>query len=317
MILRHRRERLSEVVGKMRHERNALQRLLSRKSFRFTERLGFHVVGNHFYEPIPDLREIDQWWTDDSKPCDGIDLRSDECDRYLQTLLGEAGSFSTVYASGFRDANPSYTSLDALALYCFIRREQPATVVEVGQGWSTRVIVAALGDNHREGCRQPRLVTIDPHPRLDAAAFDTTIEIDEHRRSVQTAAAEVQQALAPGDLLFIDSSHVHKPGSDVETVFDVLLPHLPVGAYAHLHDIYTPFRYPRDWYLRDKRFWNEGEHLENFLRFNGEFEVMLPLQYLIRRSTALARWWDTSVRGPIEGSAFYIQRVALDVRDRS
>lgn len=308
----HSRARWSEIAVKLRHEPRALQRFVSRKTFRLNETLGFHVVGNHFYEPIPDLRDIDRWWSDDAKPCHGVRIDVEGCESYLVDLLDAAPGFASVYEQGFVDANPSFTSLDAVALYCFLRRERPSTVVEVGQGWSTRVIVAALSDNHRAGIHEvsPRLVTIDPHPRIDPAALDTPIRIDTHRVPVQSATADVLAALAPGDLLFVDSSHVHKPGSDVETVFDVLIPGVPEGVFVHLHDIYTPYRYPRAWYSEAKRFWNEGEHLEDFLRFNDAFEVVLPVQMLIRQSSLLRDRWQREGRGPLEGSSFYLRRVS-------
>lgn len=306
----HSRARLSELAVKLRHEPRAVQRFVSRKGFSLLERLGFHVVGNHFYEPIPDLREVDRWWSDSAKPCHGVDLRFDESEQYLAALLDHAGGFSSVYEFGFRDANPSYTSLDALTLYCFLRRERPPTVVEVGQGWSTRVIVAALTDNHRDGSARPRLITVDPHPRIEADSLESTISIETVRRPVQDAADLVLGTLASGDLFFVDSSHVHKPGSDVEAILDELVPRVPVGTHVHLHDIYTPFRYPRDWYARDKRFWNEAEHLEGFLRFNRDFRVTLPLHHLIRSSELLAAWWSQERRLPAEGSAFYLRRTA-------
>ncbi len=158
---------------------------------------------------------------------------------------------------------------------------------------------------------RPPVITQPPPPGEHVIERSRgNLRIDTHRVPVQSATADVLAALAPGDLLFVDSSHVHKPGSDVETVFDVLIPGVPEGVFVHLHDIYTPYRYPRAWYSEAKRFWNEGEHLEDFLRFNDAFEVVLPVQMLIRQSSLLRDRWQREGRGPLEGSSFYLRRVS-------
>ena len=56
--------------------------------------------------------------------------------------------------------------------------------------------------------------------------------------------------MAPGDMLFIDSSHIAMPGSDVDYLFGRVLPALPAGVLIHLHDILLPDDYPQDWLWR-------------------------------------------------------------------
>jgi hypothetical protein len=57
--------------------------------------------------------------------------------------------------------------------------------------------------------------------------------------------------LAPGDMLFIDSSHILMPGSDVDLLLNRVLPPLPKGVLVHLHDIFLPFDYPAIWGWRN------------------------------------------------------------------
>jgi hypothetical protein len=48
-------------------------------------------------------------------------------------------------------------------------------------------------------------------------------------------------ALGENDILFIDSTHVAKVGSDVNYLFFEVLPNLNPGVLIHIHDIFYPF----------------------------------------------------------------------------
>src|SRR5438034_9271638 len=86
--------------------------------------------------------------------------------------------------------------------------------------------------------------------------------------------------LQSGDVLFIDSSHTVKIGGDVNYLFLEVLPRLKPGVIVHVHDIFLPFDYPRDWVVDDFRFWAEQYMLQSFLTFNSEFEVLMANSYL-------------------------------------
>ena len=87
--------------------------------------------------------------------------------------------------------------------------------------------------------------------------------------------------LESGDILFIDSSHTVKTGGDVNYFFLEVLPRLNPGVIVHVHDIFLPFEYRRDWVLDEFRFWTEQYLLQAFLTFNSEFEVLLANNYLL------------------------------------
>lgn len=70
--------------------------------------------------------------------------------------------------------------------------------------------------------------------------------------------------LEAGDLLFIDSSHVSKAGSDVNHLFFEVLPRLKSGVYVHLHDIFLPDEYPKPWVIDEERSWTEQYLLHAF-----------------------------------------------------
>jgi hypothetical protein len=86
-------------------------------------------------------------------------------------------------------------------------------------------------------------------------------------------------ALRSGDVLFVDSSHVAKIGSDVNSLFFDVLPNLAPGVVVHVHDIHYPFEYPKDWVF-EGRAWNEAYLLRAFLTMNTDYEILLFNSYL-------------------------------------
>ena len=135
-----------------------------------------------------------------------------------------------------------FPRLDAAAAYTMVRRHLPGKIVEVGSGHSTRFLARAVAD----GSLGTRITAIDPAPRarLDGLAIDL------RRLRVQEVGEAPFAALAAGDILFIDSSHVLRPGSDVEHLLERVLPGIPPGMLLHFHDIFLPNDYPADWAWR-------------------------------------------------------------------
>lgn len=134
-----------------------------------------------------------------------------------------------------------FPSLDSAAAYALVRERKPRHIIEVGSGHSTRVLAKASGG-------LGEIVAIDPAPRADIAGLPGVTIV---ASTVQSAPTDAFSALGPGDLLFIDSSHILMPGSDVDVLFGRVLPTLPKGSLVHLHDIFLPFDYPEIWGWRN------------------------------------------------------------------
>lgn len=133
-----------------------------------------------------------------------------------------------------------FPRLDAAAAYAMVRSVKPRRIVEVGSGHSTRFLARAVAD----GGLDTRITAIDPKPRASLAGLD-----------IEWIAAPVQRvaafpALGESDILFIDSSHQLKPGSDVDFLLNAVLPLLPQGVRVHFHDIFLPDDYPEHWAWR-------------------------------------------------------------------
>jgi len=135
-----------------------------------------------------------------------------------------------------------FPRLDAAAAYAIVRKTRPRRIVEVGSGHSTRFLARAVADGELD----TQITSIDPAPRATLAG----LRIRRLETRVENADIELFQALGPGDILFIDSSHQLKPGSDVEFLLTRVLPQLRAGARVHFHDVFLPDDYPAEWAWR-------------------------------------------------------------------
>jgi hypothetical protein len=134
-----------------------------------------------------------------------------------------------------------FPALDAALAYVLVRERKPRRIVEIGSGHSTRVLAKASGG-------LVEILAIDPFPRADIAGLPGVTIVPS---TLQAASSDSFDGMMAGDMLFIDSSHILMPGSDVDFLFNRVLPGLPAGALIHIHDIYLPFDYPAMWGWRN------------------------------------------------------------------
>jgi hypothetical protein len=192
-------------------------------------------------------------------------------DEYQQFPTGKTQEHNRFYLG-----NGLFDGVDALVAYCMIRHFQPRLIIEVGSGFSSLVLGQALEKNKNSG-----LICIEPFPREFLREGFRGLQ-SLIGKKVQDIGLEFFSQLGSGDILFIDSSHTVKIGSDVNYLFLEVLPRLNPGVIVHVHDIFLPFEYRRDWVLDEFRFWTEQYLLQAFLTFNSEFEVLLASYYLSR-----------------------------------
>jgi hypothetical protein len=308
-------ERIKDRMYKSFHEKNALQRYVARRFlFDLLQPLGLHVIADHFHETVPNTRAVARQYSGEARDLPGIDWRLADCEARALRLLKAYGAeyFGTRERYGFHEQNDYYRGLDALVLYLMVRDLRPEKIIEIGQGFSTRVIFSALERNAQESGRPAQFISIDPYARLTEPGRPANVEFQVVQQELQ--AVDFEPLLDGCGFLFVDSSHVYKFGSDVACEFTRIYPRLRPGTTIHLHDIYAPYDYPQHFMVLDKRFWNEQYVLECFLMFNDAFEVRLPLYLLIRQSKALA---EALRQFPVDrqflGSAgsFYLTRTAL------
>lgn len=162
-----------------------------------------------------------------------------------------------------------FPSLDAAVAYALVRERKPRRIVEVGSGHSTRLLSKALGG-------VGEILAIDPAPRADIADLPG---VRVKSSTLQAAPDQVFDGLVQGDVLFIDSSHILMPGSDVDILLNRVLPRLPSGTLVHIHDIFLPFDYPSIWGWRA---YNEQQGVVPLLT-SGAFKPLFSSVWAERR----------------------------------
>ena len=241
-------------------------RVLLQRTFPLWERLGVHVTPAHYAQPIPVCRELgDRPWT---RPSEMVGIASD-VDAQLAWLEGAVARFGGELPPG----GPMFNAADAAVLHLILRDARPRRVIEIGGGESTRVTARALALNTRDGAPEAELTTVEPHPDpLLRRGLPGVTRLIEAR--AQDVPLDAFTALAAGDVLFIDSSHVLAIGSDVQYELLEIVPRLAPGVLVHVHDVFLPDEYPRPWVMRNRWFWNEQYLLQAFLCFNDAFEIV-------------------------------------------
>lgn len=257
-----------------------------RERFPFFQRHGLHVVRATYDSPVPDTRQLaDGRWAERSEMV-GVDLADERQLRRLGELARAWGAefreFAAHPSTGAADEvylhNGAFGPVDAELAYALVREARPRRVIEVGAGFSTRVLGLALGRNAAEDGRAAEFLTIDPAGRGE---LERIPGVTRHLVArVETLPLDTFAALSAGDVLFIDSPHVVTLGGAVAYLFLEVVPRLAPGVLVHVHDIFLPAAYPRDWVMRDHRFYTEQLLLQAFLAFNSAFDVELMASYL-------------------------------------
>jgi len=246
------------------------------------------VPPGHFYSPVVSIDEVRRdeqrvfhRWNNSPK---GINMNE-------AGQLELLGHFEAIYPSvdfpsekaeshRYHYENPAYSYSDAIMLHCMMRHFKPSKIIEVGSGYSSCAILDTR-ERHFDG--NVEVTFIEPFPKLLLSLIRPSdresVEIVPTR--LQDVPIEKFRGLQSGDFLFVDSTHVSKTGSDVNYLFFDVLPALNAGVHIHIHDIFYPFEYPKEWVMGG-RSWNELYVLRAFLQFNNAFSISMMNTYLER-----------------------------------
>ena len=291
---------------------------LTRVTFPFWQKLGFHLTRINYLDPVPDTRTLKkELWEGYEEPA-GIDFREAQQVELLRLFRREYGAEydriprrrDEVKGPGeFYVDNGSFAAVDAEILYCMVRHFRPSRVIEIGAGNSTLLIAQAIGVNAGKEGEACEFISIEPYPG-DVLAGG----IPHLARLMVTRAEDVPPSffdqLGRDDILFVDSSHVLKIGGDVQHIFLKVLPRLREGVIVHIHDIFLPAEYPRDFACRERWFWTEQYLLQAFLTFNGRFEVMWAGSFMhLKNSPLLEEAFASYHREKCWPGSFWMRRV--------
>lgn len=261
--------------------RSKLKNKLS-KSFLTLHKLGLkfglQIIPDNPYSQVANIQKLkgtmDVWAKKSELPGietsinEQLNILKETCLPYIEEYKNNAVYEEAIKYFGYREYGP----IEAQALHSIIRRYQPKRIIEVGSGISTYCTLKALSLNKQEAF----ITCIEPHP---SSKLKTLNGINLIQKEVQTIPAQEFMQLEKNDLLFIDSSHTVKPGSDVNYEILEILPRLQSGVIVHFHDIYLPFDYQRSLFTTLWQ-WQETSLLHAYLINNHKAKVLFCLSML-------------------------------------
>jgi SAM-dependent methyltransferase len=272
------------------------------------------VPPGHFYSPIVDPVEAERYLrsANMNPPADlpGISLDHVEMTRTWKRLLPFLATvpFTGPKLEGFRYYfdNPSYSWGDGSLLHAMLRLCRPKRLIEIGGGWSSACTLDTVERYLGGACD---VTFIDPYPqqlRDIVGAFPGNARILE--LPVQNVPRAAFETLQSGDILFIDSTHILRTGSDVCFELFEILPSLESGVLVHFHDAFWPFEYPRDWILRENRSWNELYAIRAFLTYNHDWRIVFFNDYLAKlEAEMISSTYPPFMRN--SGAALWLERL--------
>jgi hypothetical protein len=278
---------------------------------RAADRAGLQVVLKTFYSPIPDVWQLPDAAWQRASPMRGVDWDLEAQLRFLEeNLAPHIPDFRwTQEPTGDRDAyyvnNDTFGIVDSTTLFAMIRHLRPRRILEMGSGFTTLTLAQAARANAADG-HPVDLRVFDPYPGV------VRDELPGLTALVRTRAQDVPlstfEALEPGDVLFVDTTHTVKMGSEVNYLILDVLPALRQGVVVHFHDIYLPWEYRRELLEDYGLYWSEQYLLQAFLACNSEFEILCAIH-------AVAQTFNERLRQLIpmqpggSGAGFWIRRV--------
>jgi hypothetical protein len=259
-----------------------LGRAVSFKLFFLLDTLGLHVLPKHYYTPVPDyswLRTHKEAWAGRARLA-GVHWDLDQQLQWLEETCRpyyhEVAGLAFYREAAVRGLGSGFGEIDSQVVHCFLRAEAPPRIIEIGGGVSTACLLHGSDINIREGRPGSQIVCIEPYPKK---TFRNVGKIMHIEQPCQAVPYSVFAQLKSGDLLFVDSSHAVKVGSDVIRIYMDIIPSLPPGVFIHIHDIYLPYLYPRS-VLFYPFAWQETALLLALLTNNNHLSVLACLSAL-------------------------------------
>jgi uncharacterized UPF0146 family protein len=239
-------------------------------------KFGLIPIVDHYYEPLIDYRRLPK-----KNPITNLNLREEAQLEFIRQFNYQSELIEIPREKHKENRyyfhNQSFSAGDAELYYSIIRYYKPKKIIEVGSGFSTLLALEAIRKTKEEdGSFDCALTCIEPFEMRFLESLNVTLV----RELIENVNLSIFNTLIAGDVLFIDSSHIIRPGGDVSYLILEVLPKLPIGVFVHFHDIFIPRHYPADWLQNEYRLWNEQYLLEAFLLGNKAFEVICSFNHL-------------------------------------
>jgi hypothetical protein len=274
------------------------------------QQTGVNVIPANFYSNTPSIEEVlnSYEYLESDPPYLGSGLfHESELRDELASLIKHSADFDPP-TEGNEDHcdtyfwdNSQFSFSDAMAYYAYVRKLRPGSVVEIGSGFSTLIAAEAL---RRNGTG--RLTCIEPFPRPFVTQMGNSGVLDlQVQKAQNTSAQELNSLLNDGDVLFIDSTHTVKSGSDCLHIYLRLLPFITKRIYVHVHDVFLPFGLPQTWLLDTQIYWTEQYLVLALLTDNPKTRVMFGSAYHQHFNPELLAQFMHGRRSPGGGSFWF------------
>jgi len=264
----------------------------------------------HFYSPIVAVEEVDRPALEAAYARDPaeIDMNYPGQLAMLRRLAAHFSAFpphGAGSAARFRAPNAQFSLGDAKLLAAFIAEFRPRHIIEVGSGHSSAVILDTM---ERLGV-SPECTLVEPYTeRLRSLLRPGDLErvrlIEEKVQAVDLALFDT---LGEDDILFLDTSHVGKTGSDVLHEIFAVLPRLKPGVLVHFHDVFVGFEYPLPWVVEENRSWNEIYLLRAYLANNPKWRIELHANSLEPRFPGKFR--EIAPGYSVDGASLWLRKM--------
>ena len=262
-----------------RDPRRRAKSLAVRALSRVTRPLGIDVELRHWYSPVPRVEEIDPLFWERASAMPGV--RAFDPGAMLDfaeaELAGALAEFRPPRAWSGRPnefflENGLYQGVDADILYAMIRRFRPARIIELGAGFSTLVTAHAC-ERTGETATGPPSSPVTPTPSRPRRGGDPRSDRAAGPAGAGDRARRLRRPRARRRAVHRLLAHRARRRRRDPPLGEVL-PRLAPGVLVHVHDVFLPWSYPREWIERNRWYWAEQYLLQAFLAGNDRFRVL-------------------------------------------
>jgi len=275
------------------------------------QELGLSVIPANFYSNTPSVSEVlaSYEYNEQDPPylnCgifDQSNLRTELSDLIPYSIdFSPSDNGDPETSTSFFWNNSQFSHSDAMSYFAYIRRIKPRTVLEIGSGFSSLIALEAL---QRNG--SGKLLCVEPFPRpfIKLLSDEGKLQLNTSKAQEITATL-LNSILQDGDILFIDSTHTIKTGSDCLHIYLRLIPQLRKKVYIHVHDIFLPFGLPQRWLIDHQIYWTEQYLLLALLIDNPRAKLLFGSKYHEIFNTDLLKQFMRG-RARIEGGSFWFE----------
>lgn len=271
----------------------------------------YYVSKPQYYNSIPDKKYLfsRDGYEKHPYPCYGINFFDKEQLSLCEKLSKFAKEINQLPEDVLNEEkNKSFRDMDLEFLYGMIRFLKPKHFIEIGAGWSTLIAMQALNHNNTDEAHKCEHIVIEPYARPYFKRFFNKAG-KYIPKPIQEVPASLFDKLTPGDILFIDTSHIVKYGGDINYLFFHIIPRLSKGCFIHIHDIFIPNEYFKTWIYRDNLFYTEQYLVMAFLMYNEQFQIRIAAQYLSQKYRNKLNNWFPRFQPTFSPGSLWLEKV--------